>query len=136
MRKWLKNKPGGINRVLHSAAAVRHKRGLVGTTSDYDQAYNYLQGHMSFMDYADYRNRHLPIGSGVTEAACKTVFTQRLKQSGMSWEIEGGQTVVDLRVIELSGVWGEVREKYLSSKTLPDIRTQPQFHHNITQNAA
>lgn len=107
MRKWLKNKPGGINRVLHSAAAVRHKRGLVGTMRDYDQAYNYLRGHMSFMDYADYRNRHLPIGSGVTEAACKTVFTHRLKQSGMSWEIEGGQTVVDLRVIHLSGVWAK-----------------------------
>lgn len=136
MRKCLKNKPGGINRVLHSAAAVRHKRGLMGTTRAYEQAYNYLRGHMPFMDYVDYRNRHLPIGSGVTEAACKTVFTQRLKQSGMSWEIEGGQTVVDLRVIQLSGVWGEVRQKYLSSKTLPDIRTQPQFHPNLTQNAA
>lgn len=136
MRKWLKNKSGGINRVLHSAAAVRHKRGPVGTARDYDQAYNYLRGHMPFMDYADYRNRHLPIGSGVTEAACKTVFTQRLKQSGMSWKIEGGQTVVDLRVIHLSRVWAEVRREYLSSKTLPDIRTQPQLHRNITQNAA
>lgn len=136
MRKWLKNKPGGINRVLHSAAAVRHKRGLLGTVRAYEQAYNYLRGHMPFMDYVDYRNRHLPIGSGVTEAACKTVFTQRLKQSGMSWDIEGGQTIVDLRVIQLSGVWGQVRQQYLSSKTLPDIRTQPQFHPNITQNAA
>lgn len=136
MRKWLKNKPGGINRMLHSAAAVRHKRGLVGTVRAYEQAYNYLQGHMAFMDYVDYRNRHLPIGSGVTEAACKTVFTQRLKQSGMSWDVESGQRIVDLRVIQLSGVWGQVRRQYLSSKTLPDIRTQPQLHANITQNAA
>jgi hypothetical protein len=136
MRKWLKNKPGGINRVLHSTAAVRHKRGLVGTVRAYDQAYNYLRGHMPFMDYVDYRNRHLPIGSGVTEAACKTMFTQRLKQSGMSWDIEKGQTIVDLRVIQLSGVWGQVRQQYLSSKTLPDIRTQPQLHRNIIQNAA
>lgn len=136
MRKWLKNKPGGINRVLHSAAAVRHKRGLLGTVRAYEQAYNYLRGHMPFMDYVDYRNRHLPIGSGVTEAACKTVFTQRFKQSGMSWDIEGGQTIVDLRVIHLSGVWGQVRQQYLSSKTLPNIPTQPQLHRNIIQNAA
>ena len=41
----------------------------------------------------------------MTEAACKTVFTQRLKQSGMTWKVEGGQWIVDLRVIHLSGVW-------------------------------
>lgn len=136
MRKCLKNKPRGINRVLHSAAAVRHKRRLAGSERDYQKAYNYLRNHMPFMDYVDYRNRHLPLGSGVTEAACKTVFTQRLKQSGMSWDIDGGQTIVDLRVIQLSGVWADVRQKYLASKTLPDMRTQPQLHQNITQNAA
>ena len=60
----------------------------------------------------------------------------RLHPSGMSWDIEGGQTIVDLRVIQLSGVWVQVRQQYLSSKTLPDIRTQPQLHRNIIQNAA
>jgi hypothetical protein len=44
------------------------------------------------------------MGSGITEAACKTVFTQRLKRSGMSWTISGGQVILDLRVIWLSGV--------------------------------
>lgn len=33
---------------------------------------------MAFMDYVDYRNHHLPIGSGVTEAACKTDLPQLL----------------------------------------------------------
>src|SRR5208337_1254047 len=46
-----------------------------------------------FLDYCEYRRNHLPIGSGVTEAACKTVFTQRLKQSGMTWSLEGGQWI-------------------------------------------
>ncbi len=53
------------------------------------------------------------IGSGVTEAACKTVFTQRLKQSGMTWKVKSGQWIVDLRVIHLSGVWSEVYQSYL-----------------------
>ena len=52
----------------------------------------------------------------MTEAACKTVFTQRLKQSGMTWKVEGGQWIVDLRVIHLSGVWSEVYQSYLGSK--------------------
>ena len=47
------------------------------------------------------RSNHLPIGSGVTEAACKTVFTQRLKQSGMTWSLEGVK-IVDLRVVHLA----------------------------------
>ena len=41
---------------------------------------------MRWLDYRGYRRERLPIGSGVTEAACKTVFTQRLKQSGMTWK--------------------------------------------------
>ena len=37
------------------------------------------------MDCAGYQRRGLPLGSGVTEAGCKTLFTQRLKRSGMRW---------------------------------------------------
>ena len=66
----------------------------------YHKAYDYLRKRIRFLDYCEYRRNHLPIGSGVTEAACKTVFTQRLKQSGMTWSLEGGQWIVDLRVIQ------------------------------------
>jgi len=57
----------------------------------YRKAYNYLNTHREWMDYREYRRQGLPIGSGVTEAACKTVFTQRFKESGMSWKIDGGR---------------------------------------------
>jgi hypothetical protein len=79
---------------------------------------------MRWLDYVGYRRDHLPIGSGVTEAACKTVFTQRLKQSGMTWKGKGGQWIVDLRVIHLSGVWSEVYQSYLGSKETLAIGTQ------------
>jgi hypothetical protein len=82
MCRWLKTKPGGINRVLHSAAAIRRRRIVVGAKrKQYRDAYNYLRKRIPFLDYVRYRHDHLPIGSGVTEAACKTVFTQRMKQS-------------------------------------------------------
>ena len=74
--------------------------------------------------YVGYRRDHLPIGSGVTEAACKTVFTQRLKQSGMTWTVEGGQWIVDQREIHLSGVWSEVYQSYLGSKENDEMGTQ------------
>jgi hypothetical protein len=126
MCHWLKTKPRGIYRVLHSAAAIRHRRTILvaAKREQYRSAYAYLQKRIGSLDYSQYRRAHLPIGSGVTEAACKTVFTQRLKQSGMTWTTEGGQWIVDLRVIYLSGIWTEVYQAYLGSKTTVAIGTQ------------
>jgi hypothetical protein len=47
------------------------------------------------------------------------VFTQRLKRSGMSWTIEGGQVILDLRVIRLSRVWDKVHQRHLASQPIP-----------------
>jgi hypothetical protein len=124
MCRWLKTKPRAISRILHSAAAIRSRRVVAGQSKAYRDAYGYLRDHIKHLDYVRYRRDHLPIGSGVTEAACKTVFSQRLKRSGMAWSVEGGQRIVDLRVIDLSGVWSEVHRSYLQSKRLPEERTQ------------
>src|SRR5260370_35984742 len=124
MCRWLKSKPRAVYRILHSAAAIRSRRIVVGSTRAYRQAYVYLRDHIRHLDYTEYRRNHLPIGSGVTEAACKTVFGQRLKRSGMTWSEEGGQRIVDLRVIHLSGVWPQVYQSYLQSKMLPEERAQ------------
>jgi hypothetical protein len=126
MGRWLRTRPRGIYRVLHSAAALRRRRIIVDAVKrrQYRDAYNYLRKRMRWLDYVRYRDDHLPIGSGVTEAACKTVFTQRMKQSGMTWNAESGQWIVDLRVIHLSGVWSEVYQSYLGSKDTLGIGTQ------------
>lgn len=71
------------------------------------------------MRYRHYSCQRLPIGSGITEAACKTVFTQRLKRSGMSWTLAGGQVILDLRVLWLSGVWDAVYGRYLAAQPRP-----------------
>ena len=75
------------------------------------------------MQYGDYRKLGIPLGSGVTEAACKTIFTQRLKQSGMRWTRAGGQVIVDLRVLWLSGVWESAQQAYWAAKPLPELPT-------------
>jgi hypothetical protein len=119
MRTYLKTQSDGITRVLQSASTLRRQHGLWGTAKDYEQAYAYLHKRTHWMRYRHYSSQHLPIGSGITEAACKIVFTQRLKRSGMSWTISGGQVILDLRVIWLSGVWDEVHWRYLASKPMP-----------------
>ena len=81
--------------------------------------------YKSLMDYEEYRRLGLPIGSGVTEAACKTVFTQRFKESGMSWGINGGAVILTLRLAKLSRIWETVYRQYLASRPLPTLATNP-----------
>ena len=45
----------------------------------------YFRRNRHRMRYAALKEQGLPIGSGVTEAACKTLATQRMKRSGMRW---------------------------------------------------
>lgn len=137
MRRWLKEKKSGILRVLHSAAA--HAWRLEFTPVEqkaYDDAYQYLQTRRSFMDYWWCRKRGLAIGSGITEAACKTLFTQRFKQSGMKWSLEGGQVVVDLRVIWISKLWREVFTTYVTRSSQAEGRTKDTINTNSFELAA
>ena len=87
--------------------------------TEFWKAYRYVRRHRRLMDYQGYRRRGLPIGSGVTEAACKTVFTQRFKRSGMRWHRESGQVILDLRVIHLSGIWEDAFAADLAARELP-----------------
>ena len=113
MQKWLL-KPSGAYRVLHSAAALQQQLGLgKKKLAEFNKAYRYLRDRMCYMDYASYRRLGIPLGSGVTEAACKTVYTQRLKLSGMRWQKAGAQRILRLRVLRLSGVWDEAYQRVL-----------------------
>ena len=62
----------------------------------------YLEHNRNRMQYDVYRKDALFIGSGVIEAACKTVVAQRAKQSGMLWSEQGVQNVLALRCLTLS----------------------------------
>jgi hypothetical protein len=75
------------------------------------------------MDYQVYRHLGLPVGSGITEAACKTVFTQRFKESGMSWGIEGGGVILTLRLATMSQIWEAVYRQYLPNRSRPTLAT-------------
>lgn len=64
------------------------------------------------MSYGVYRAMGLPIGSGVTEAACKTIAKQRLCGSGMRWTLRGVGEILSLRSLVTSGRrWDEFWDK-------------------------
>ena len=124
MQKWLL-KPSGANRVLHSAATLRQQHGLEGKKlTDFGRAYRYLRDRMAYMRYDEYRRLGIPLGSGVTEAGCKTVYTQRLKLSGMRWKKEGAQHILQLRVLRLSCVWDQAYRRVLRGMTQAKVRGQ------------
>jgi len=121
MRRWLRDRDQGVAHILRSATQHRNRRQLTKQARrEFGKAYRYLRKHSRWMADARYRRLGLPVGSGVTEAACKTVFTQRFKRAGMRWHRDSGQVIVDLRVLHLSGIWGEVVRRDLQSRPLPE----------------
>lgn len=64
---------------------------------------NYFENNAERMRYPKFRSQHLFVGTGVIEAACKTVIGSRLKQSGMFWTVRGANAIVALRCSRISG---------------------------------
>jgi len=75
------------------------------------------------MDYARLRVQNLPIGSGVVEATCKTLVTQRMKRSGERWTIDGGQAILTFRALAQSdrfdAAWQMVSAEYRRDVSFP-----------------
>jgi hypothetical protein len=67
-------------------------------------AINYIanQNDAGRMNYADAIERNYPIGTGITEAAAKTIVGTRMKRAGSRFSQHGGQAVMTFRAAVLS----------------------------------
>jgi hypothetical protein len=136
MRQLLKEE-GGAVRVLQSASYQRNQQKPSGDRAkEYQQGYAYLAKYGKQMNYARCKRLGLPLGSGVTEAGCKVTVSQRFKQSGMKWTIKGGQAVMNLRVVLLSGIWHTCWLSHLAKLSNSVAHTYNAFSLAILQNAA
>ena len=109
----LKHNVGAATRLLnemlefnnsHKLSEVRKKELLA--------AIKYFENNRLKMKYAQNQKNNLPIGSGVTEAACKTLVKQRLCNSGMRWNEKGAAAVLSLRALSHTNArWGQFWEK-------------------------
>ena len=111
----LKHKQGAATRLVKEMQALCE--GELGLSNDVrkklEAALSYFRNHKHQMRYSKYRSKHLPIGSGVTEAACKTLVKQRLCHSGMRWVEKGAKIVLSLRALMLTPdrweqFWGKI----------------------------
>lgn len=108
----LKNKRGAAKRLLGimEDELVGMKRGW--RKEQLERSVTYFRNNHSKMQYWRHLSEALPIGSGVTEAACKTLIKQRLVKSGMRWKDEGASALISIRSIRLSeGRWDSFWKK-------------------------
>jgi hypothetical protein len=137
MRHVMRDKERGVFAVLASAAQYHGKMVLDKKEEEaYEDAYHYLLKHGNEMAYSKYKRAGLPLGSGITEAGCKVVFTQRFKESGMTWNREGGEVILRMRLAVLSGVWDEVYGEYLNHRPVVSLATLLAISSRSDENAA
>lgn len=94
LRDTLRDEEDGVDKVIRALKhlATKHAR---KTTIARELAY--FRKHKKRMRYFDLQSKGFMIGSGIVEAACKTLVTQRLKQSGMRWSSGGAQAILTPR---------------------------------------
>jgi hypothetical protein len=97
----LKHEPGAAAALiadLEARGAALSKRRL---PAEVESALTYFRNQVKGgrMDYAALAAEHIPIGSGVTEAACKVLVKQRLCGSGMRWKERGAAAVLSVRCL-------------------------------------
>ena len=97
----LKHEPGGAERVLKQLKSLAKVRPWAKDDEEVQRAITYFtnQSGARRMDYASRVQVNEPIGSGVTEAACKVIVKQRLCGSGMKWKEPGAAAVLSVRCL-------------------------------------
>jgi hypothetical protein len=110
----LKHEPGGAEWVLKRLRSLARERPWAKGDEDVQSAITYFanQSGAGRMDYAARVAAMEPIGSGVTEAACKVIVKQRLCGSGMKWTEDGAAVVLSLRALSYTPErWGQFWSK-------------------------
>ena len=86
-------------RDFYAGAITRNDLTLFHTL---DPHLTYLENNGHLMRYARLRKVGLPVGSGVTEGACKSAIEMRTNGSGQRWRPEGLEAVLTLRAVHRS----------------------------------
>jgi hypothetical protein len=73
-----------------------------GKTGDLRGHIEYIRRGRKRMRYASARRAGYPIGSGVTEGACKSLIACRFKRSGQRWFERGLSACLSLRALHLN----------------------------------
>lgn len=111
----LKHKVGGATRILNELKKHKKTKKFSPKNKEkLDSTITYLSNHKEKMAYHKNIATNKPIGSGVTEAACKTLVKQRMCKGAAKWRDQGASVVLTLRSLHMTtNRWDGFWNKYV-----------------------
>ena len=108
-QSWLERITGiilehGSVEVLERIASLRKSLRSCGKRKALEDLIGYIARRLDMLDYPKFRQANYEIGSGPTEAFCKTL-TSRLKGPGMRWDKVHAEAMMALALVRSSGIW-------------------------------
>jgi hypothetical protein len=114
LRKWLK--AGRWQKVVDELVQLATAAQLPEDAAVWTEiAYLGRHGEEGHLDYATYRRRRLPMGSGAIESAIRRVINLRLKGNSIFWEEDNAEGMLQVRGLVLSGRWNATFAKITAS---------------------
>ena len=108
----LKHENGGAKKLIKEMEEKAKDVKMETRKEKLESSIRYFKNNYTRMNYSNCVKENLPIGSGVCEAACKTLIKERLCSSGMRWKEDGASAIITLRAIHMTGNrWGQFWEK-------------------------
>lgn len=86
------------NNATEAAEVLRHE-------------YNYFQERRDYLNYKLCRSLGLLIGSGMVEGGVRFVGKDRLDGTGMKWNVDGAEDILQLRCLDASNRWDTFFQK-------------------------
>jgi hypothetical protein len=121
----LKHEANAADTIFDEMKTFKSKKLSMKVEEQLESAITYFDNNKLRMNYAQSVKDKLPIGSGVTEAACKTVVKQRLCQSGISLQEIGAGIVLSLRTFALTkGRWKQFSRRKFWRWVLPKLSSR------------
>lgn len=117
----LKHEPKGAKTLLEEIKGFRERKVTKANQKDLESTITYFTNNLPKMNYWENLEKNLPIGSGVTEAACKVIIKERLCGSGMRWKEVGAATVIALRCLTRSDTRWEQFWQKIDRYGIPEV---------------
>ncbi len=97
-RKLLRGQLDEVREELHQLCRGRNAKKIRSLVRYFDR-------HAARMNYADYKQRGIPLGSGAVESCIRRVVNLRLKGNGIFWAERRAEGLLHMRAQLLSGQW-------------------------------
>ena len=105
---------GAISRILKELEKhSKEKKMSAANLKQIKTAITYLKNHKSKMQYHSNVVQNFPIGSGVTESACKEMVKNRMCKGAARWKQDGAEIVLTIRGLHMTKIrWDQFWSKY------------------------